>query len=51
MAKPLVEMLAKVVLLIDKVNGEAPRWYIGEGVVDDAEVGVEASALRNSSNW
>lgn len=36
-------MLAKAVLLIAIANGEAPCWYVGEGIVGDTKVNVETS--------
>ena len=41
-AKPLAEMLEEAVLLIAKVDGEAPRRCVGEGVLDDAKLVGEA---------
>jgi hypothetical protein len=34
-------MLARALLLIAKVDGKAPCQYVGEGVLDDDEVGGE----------
>lgn len=40
-AKPLAEMLVKVMLLIAKVDGETSCRYAGEGIDDDVEIGGE----------
>jgi hypothetical protein len=50
-AKPLAEMLVKAVLLIAKVDGEAPCQYVGEGVVGNVKIGVGALCQKYWVGW